>query len=372
MSNLDKGGVTVPTALHEKINAEFSKNDPRKLFSIASMQDSMDATQLEPRRALVGDFLHEREIALCVGQTGVGKSVLFLQVLNQIACGATPGQHYGLECAAPPQKVLYMDFENDVEEWKVRLGGMRVSENLFRADFSAEAQAAPTADEMVEAILHHIRKGGRVEGCKVIGIDNITYLFDGSQRDMHEESIQLFKLLNRVRKEYGVTFLIAAHRNKGDVHALELGSVSGSSKNIQFVQSVFGIAAAAGDGDTTGRVYLKQLKVRNRPAKWTSGNVLTAELMKYNGALQVVTSKEVYNERALLEGTGKSIRASILELLVEDPELSGGQIAEILGSTKRQNVNKHIREGSLREEARKMRGGDATDSSTYQQELAPF
>lgn len=365
MSNLEPKGIEPTKQLAKNVHDYLSKNDPKRLLSIVRMLDAMDATQLEPRRALVGDFLHEREIALCVGQTGVGKSVLFLQVLNQIACGATPGQHYGLECGAPPQKVLYLDFENDAEEWKVRLGGMRVSENLFRADFSAEAKAAPTADDMVQAIIQHVSEGGAAEGCKVVGIDNITYLFDGSQRDMHEESIQLFKLLNRVRKEYGMTFLIAAHRNKGDVHALELGSVSGSSKNIQFVQSVFGIAAAAGDGDATGRVYLKQLKVRNRPAKWTSGNVLSAELMKYNGSLQVVTSKEVYNERALLEGTGKSIRASVLELLVEDPERTGVEVAELLGCTSSQNVNKLIREHDLRNEARKMRGGS-------QPELPPF
>lgn len=362
MSKIDKIGAQVAPEVAKLVEAAMQKRQARPLFEVQQLAKALDEIELVPRLPLVGDFLYQREIGLCVGQTGVGKSVLFMQVLNQVAKGETPGQHYGLECKAPPQKVLYLDFENDVEEWKARLGSLNLSPNLYRADFSTEAEGAPSAEDIVQAIVDLIKPGAPLDGCTVVGIDNITYLFDGSQRDMHEESIQLFKLLNRVRKEYGVAILIAAHRNKNDVHALELGSVSGSSKNIQFVQSVFGIASATGDDDSSGRVYLKQLKVRGRQAKWTSGNVLTGRLTTYDGALQVVTDRECYNERALLDGTGKSIRAAVLELLVQDPERSGSSLADELGGT-RQNVNKLISTHDLRNEARRMRSDNGQTSA---------
>jgi len=328
----------------EGINSRASKRP--QLFTVERFSELLARTTSEPTRSLMGSFWHEREIVLMAGQTGIGKSAVALDVANRIAAGNQAHQMHGFEVNTEPQKVLYMDFENDPEEQKQRTEGVTLHPNLWRADICADyASANPTAAEILDGIVELIRPGGAVENCRVVIIDNVSYLFDGAGRDMHEETTQLFKALNQLRKQHGVAFMVVAHRNKGDNAAITTNAVAGSSSMTRFVQAAFGMAQWV---DDASRLYFRQIKAgRTRPMKWTKDNVLTGQLSTRSGMLRVETSSEVWDESALISGEGKSNAAKVREMLADDPTRTGSSIANELGTTS-QNINKLIRAHNLR------------------------
>ena len=347
-------------ALKQRQNRTGEQGKKKPLFAVENWAELMAKTSDEPKKQLAGSFWHEKELCVFVGQTGVGKSAVALDLANRIATGKEGPQLYGFEVETDSQKVLYFDFENDPEEQKQRTKGVQMHPNLFRVDFSAESDTAnPTADDIIQGIKELLNEGP-CAGCRVVILDNVSYLFDNNGRDMHEDTKTLMKSLNQLRKQYDAAFLVIAHRNKGDFGALTINAVAGSSNMTRFAQSCFGIAEWAGE-EADGRVYFRQIKYgRARKKRWTSSNVLTGRLSAASGMLRVETSSEHWNESALITGEGKSIAARIREELEINPKATGADLARKFHCTS-QNVNQVIKRHNLREEV-----------DVYKQSEAPF
>lgn len=300
-------------------------------FNYERLATQMAIAPLEPTLPLAGEFWHEGELGILVGQAGVGKSALAVQIALGVATGKTtaPGLEVGLE----PQTVLILDHENDDRDIRSRITvEFDVPSNIWRADISPDV-----ALENLDGYLTHLESLIQSLGSSVIIIDNIAWLtFGSSQQDIHKEASALMRGLMRLRKKLDVSILVIAHRNKTDQGYLDISSIAGSSNVTRFVPSVFGIAHFPTDET---KLYLKQIKFgRGRPAKWTTNSVLVGTLQMENYLKVITEATEVVRERDLFQESGGSKSDMVRELLRES-RMTDGQIAEQLDVSK-QLVNR--------------------------------
>lgn len=285
-----------------------------------------------PTLPLAGEFWHEGELAILVGQAGVGKSAMALQIGLGIAMGKTTTP--GLDVGTEPQSVLILDHENDERDIRSRLDlNFQIPADIWRADISPDV-----ALHNLDGYLTHLEGLILALGTKVIIIDNIAWLtFGSSQQDIHKEAANLMRGLMRLRKKLDVSILVIAHRNKADQGYLDISSVAGSSNVTRFVPSVFGMAHFPTDET---QLYFKQIKFgRGRPAKWTTSSVLVGQL-QMDQYLKVVTdASNVVRERDLFKEKADSKSDMVRELLASEPSLTDAQIASQLDVSK-QLVNK--------------------------------
>lgn len=307
--------------------------DGKQFFTVERMVLQMGLAPTEPTRPIAGEFWHEGELAICVGQAGVGKSALALQLAIGIATGKTTAP--GFDVGTPPDKVLLMDHENDDRDQRSRISKhYELSSNIYRGDLSPDVAIDKLDNYLNELELLVLKLGTRY-----VIIDNIAWLTYGTNdKDIHKESANLMRGLMRLRKKLNLSILVIAHRNKGDREYLDIGSVSGSSNVTRFVPSVFGIAHWPSDEN---RLYFKQIKFgRGRPAKWTSSSVLIGELVMGN-YLQVVTNtNEVVRERELFKDEARENKSDLIrEVLMSGSKASDADLAKEYAVSK-QLVNK--------------------------------
>ena len=111
-----------------------NQDDHDHYFVGGVMQEQIDKCSNQPRRQLFGPFVLERQLNVLVGQTAAGKSVLMVQVLRGIA-----SEEYdaGFPCEASPLKCCYIDCENDTDDWRDRMNGERLPDNIIRKTLDA-------------------------------------------------------------------------------------------------------------------------------------------------------------------------------------------------------------------------------------------
>lgn len=301
-------------------------------FTYERLATQMAIAPTEPTLPLAGEFWHEGELAILVGQAGVGKSAMAFQIAFGIATGTTTAQ--GFEVGLNPRAVLILDHENDDRDIRSRIeSGYDVPHNIWRADISPDV-----ALENLDGYLTHLEHLILSLGVRDIIIDNIAWLtFGSSQQDIHKEAANLMRGLMRLRKKLDVSILVVAHRNKADNGYLDISSVAGSSNVTRFVPAVFGMAHCPGDET---RIYFKQIKFgRGRAAKWTTNSVLTGSLQMDNYLKVVTDASDLVRERDLFKDSGDSKSDMVRELLASEPNKSDNQIAVQIGVSK-QLVNK--------------------------------
>lgn len=285
------------------------------IFKGGSFKKQLETFKIEPRRALFGEFWRERELAVLVGQTGVGKSALAAQIALKIAEGASLSSlsKDGSEVDTPPQPVLFLDCENSIETWKSRLDEKTVPSNLFRfsIDMGSEFEGSFAREVVRSARLLLERTGS-----KVLIIDNVSWLFsDLPGSDIHVETSVLMKLLWQLKDETGTAILVVAHTLKGKgAQPFELGDVQGSSNLIKYLESLFAVAKVQG---ADSQRYLKQLKCRNRRERFTESSVAVFDLLMTGGALQYIRREELDSKEKLLLGGELEKREEIEQLLLE-------------------------------------------------------
>lgn len=300
-----------------------------KLLNISSLKRKIRALEIDEKRELYGCFWRERELALLVGSTGAGKSVLSLQIALSIAEGRSIG---GFGSACPPQPVLYLDFENDIEDWQKRTENYTLPENLLHADLAVNVRP----DEFIEGLRDSIIEACTISGSKVVIIDNITWLLSNTgakKTDIHQEAGALMQDLNALRKSLGISILVVTHTNKDKGFTpFTLADLSGSSRLQQFAQSIFALGRSY--SEPRGR-YLKQLKSRWDEMPY-SHQVAAFELEPREGLLQLVRRAELDGkEGAFLRDAEISVEEQIRNILAEEPELSAKDVSERIGCSQR-------------------------------------
>jgi len=227
-------------------------------------QTIKDAIAQPIPQKLYGDLWFEGETAILFADTNLGKSIMAVQ----IADGITRGRRGGVTGSeANSQPVLYLDYELSDKQFEKRYSAeyeqhylwdskfLRVKINPFFVDFEDfEKQMF----KEIEAILEET-------GCKILIVDNVTYLKMQST-ESGKEAMSLMKQLTHLKHKFSLSLLVLAHTPKRQhlSSPLTLNDLAGSKQLSNFADSIFCVGKS--HQDSTIR-YVKQLKARSCPVE---------------------------------------------------------------------------------------------------------
>jgi hypothetical protein len=298
----------------------------------ASLMGEIESHKHERRAQLFGPFWYERELAILAGKTGSGKSALAMQIAMSICTGRELGGFGPARCTNG-RPVLYIDFENEIDDWVERIGGapfFRELGELYRMRWDSSQRVTDWPETIARAIIEHRND----RGTEVVVLDNVSWLLDfGSDRnDLHERTALLMQRLDQVCKNEGIAVLVIAHTTKAKTFApFELGDIAGSSILQKYVRSIFALGETYGQ---PGGRYLKQLKSRQAAMEYHN-EVAAFDLRMHEGYLHMVRDEGRDGQERLHlktdapeQGTKKE---RILQYLREHPGASDNEVAEALG-----------------------------------------
>lgn len=217
---------------------------------------------------------YQGEVCCLFADSNLGKSIYAVQ----IACSI-----------AETQKVLYFDFELSDKQFQLRYTDETIGQchrfppNLYRVEIARDCPY-PQGDFEDELIME-IEKLSVETGCKVLVIDNLSYLCMTSEKG--EDAGRLMSRLMELKRKHGLSMLVLAHTPKRPLNMpITQNDLAGSKKLYNFFDSVFAIGKSAKDENLR---YIKQLKVRYGNFEYDSGNVIVCTIEKNGDFLHFVT-----------------------------------------------------------------------------------
>ena len=280
-------------------------------------QRLIDAKSIPPIKSLMGPFWHTNELAILFGDTGLGKSILAVNIADGLSKGSNV---ISLENQNTPLVTLYFDFELSDKQFQKRYTNVEgelyeFNDNFFidNIDFVelAEQNAELSFDEMLyKKIADSINK----IGAQVLIIDNITFLKSESSQDANV-AMQIMSQLNKLKVNFGISILVLAHTPKrSPINGITISDLAGSKHLSNFSDSVFAIGKSAKDKNLR---YLKQVKPsRSAECVYDSDNVLICELDKEDKGL-FFEFVGLSKEQEHLSSDGR--RAGVIDYLMPSP-----------------------------------------------------
>ena len=290
------------------------------MFTIKSANRTLSDAHARPNPdPLYYELWYEGEVYCLFSDSNLGKSIFAVQMAEEIA------RH---------QNVLLVDCELSDKQFQMRYTDRdtgilhKFPPGLLRAEINPMALNVKNYEEN---ILAHIEEAMQQLGCKVVIIDNLTYLCNNSDKGA-DAGIFMMKLMN-LKKQYGWSLLIVAHTPKRALSSpITQNDLAGSKKLYNFFDSVIAIGKSAKDKSLR---YVKQLKVRAGEFRYDSDNVIVYEISNADGYVHFQFRNFDSEYEHLRERTPEddNIRLdNVKELL--DKNKSYREIASILGISK--------------------------------------
>ena len=295
--------------LQKALQPPADKQEVASLFNIKTAGTWMQAASLRPRPKMIfGELWFEGELCICFAESNIGKSILAVQIADSISRGFAI-MPMPLELAA--QKVLYFDFELSDMQFYIRYADGNIShnfsDNFLRCEIDPEADTPSGYKSFEDFVIMEIERAVIAYGCKVLIIDNLTFL--GNETERAKDALVLMKLLQKLKKKHKLSMLVLAHTPKRDsTAAITKKDLAGSANIINFCDSAFSVAKGK-----EGERYLKQQKVRNVEERYNAKNVLVFDVVKENSFLHFRFS-DYDDEYKLLAGDTEISESKIMEL----------------------------------------------------------
>lgn len=255
------------------------------LLTVNSANEWLNMASKQAKPTMLFDcFWHENELCILFADTNVGKSIFAVQIADSISRGQ-PIQGFALE--AKKQPVLYFDFELSAKQFENRYS-INYAEHYLFDDGFLRAEINPDSNienrlSFEEQFLKSLKDYVTDTECKVIIIDNITNLADGTEKAF--QALPLMKKLNTIKRELGLSILVLAHTPKRDVSKpITRNDLQGSKMLINLCDSAFTIGESAMENSYR---YLKQIKTRATEFIYHAENVCLCELVKVHNFLQL-------------------------------------------------------------------------------------
>ncbi len=252
---------------------------------VRSFNQVMKAAKILPiPQMLFGKFWYEGELCILFSDSNAGKSILAMQIGNNISCGKSM-EPFELETQAQP--VLYCDFELSpkqlearyTQEWEAHY---EFNDNFYRADLNPDAELPEGFNDFEEYLNYSIEAAIIDTNAKVVIIDNITYI--GTENEQAKFALPLMKQLKALKNKYGLSILALAHTPKRDKSKpITSNDLQGSKMLMNFCDSAFTIGNS---NQSEHRRYLKQIKQRNTGQVYGEGNVCIFDIAKPHNFLQ--------------------------------------------------------------------------------------
>ena len=258
------------------------------------------------KRRLFGECWNEQELCVCVGDAGMGKTTLALQIG---LCIAKPSKYkhfeYNrenmdnhLDVTTPAQKVLFFNFEMDDYQIAKKFHGddemFLAPDNYDVVDFG---DSIMTLSEYQEEMEKKIVKSQS----KVIIIDNLSsFVAFGLKIEDNQEAVKILKWLKDLKKKLRISILLIHHppkRNK--LYAYTINDIGGSSAINRFIDSAFAIGEnVKGMGESR---FLKQLKSRNSKTRYKADSVILFEIKQNHNRILCSFSNELTSEQECIK-----------------------------------------------------------------------
>lgn len=279
------------------------------MLSIKSANRTLtEASMTANPKQLYGEFWFEHEIGCLFADSNVGKSILAMQIAEDIA--------------KTGETVLYFDFELSEKQFQLRFtdeqGNLHhFPSTLYRVQPDMNLIAA--LDEPFEdALMRNIENAAVETRARILIIDNISILC--MQMEKGEDSAVLVQRLRTLKNKYGFSILIIAHTPKRNMSMpITQNDLAGSKKLFNFIDSCFAIGLSAQGGNMR---YVKQVKVRNCEMRYGGDNVMVCHIEKVGTMVQfinmgtapernhlrMVNREEQIQEARQLSASGLSLR----------------------------------------------------------------
>lgn len=243
-----------------------------------------EAKQRPEPYKLFSELWHEGELCILFASTGLGKSIIGVQIADSISSGkCIPG----FKNEAPKQLVLYFDFELSDKQFEQRYSDNFKShycfdENFIRVELNPDADKPDNQTEE-DFLIQSIHNCIQNTGGRILIIDNITYL--RSDNEKAKEALPLMKKLKALKKKYNLSILVLAHTPKRDSsRPMTKNDLSGSIMLINFCDSSFAIGAGSADPNIR---YIKQIKERCTEKIYSEDNVIVCQVEKDSNFLKM-------------------------------------------------------------------------------------
>lgn len=295
-----------------------------------------DAKNLPDILKLFGDIWQKGEVALFFADTGVGKSIVGIQLLDSLTKGNNMTPHTINE--NEPLKGLYYDFELSDKQFYKRYSNdkgntYKFSDNFYidNVDF-AELYSKNPEKNLIEVLFEKIRLDVENLKIQILIIDNITYLHTQSTQDQNV-SLEIMRYLTELKKEFNLSILVLAHTpKKSENTPITISDLSGSKHLSNFADSVFSIGKSS---KASNARYLKQIKPsRSSEMKYDSHNVIEFQLELRDCFLGLYFSGFGTENENLSLGDEDDPKLIAISLKNSQPDLSLQQIADKVGKPK--------------------------------------
>ena len=313
---------SVIEAITGEIDEAFSKEKAVEIgmLSIKSANRTIeDASKRPDPEQLFRELWYEGEVCCLFADSNLGKSIFAVQMADEIS---------------RTRNVLYVDCELSDKQFQLRYCNQETGERhifpegMFRTEVNPYAIGAEGYEQ---AIINDIEKAATQMNCKIVIIDNLTYLCNSADKGV-DAGVFMMKLM-ALKKKRDLSLLIIAHTPKRDLSsAITQNHLAGSKKLYNFFDSVFAIGMSAKDNRLR---YVKQVKVRAGAFKYDASNVIVYEVEKVQGFLQF-TFREFATESDHLRSreTSEVNEAEIKVLTLSKDGMSCRKIAEEVGLSK--------------------------------------
>ena len=276
-------------------NEENDTNNDDGLWMTKANKAMEKAFKIKDRESLYKRLWYESEICVLFAMSNLGKSILAVQIANEIAKSG--------------KLVNYLDYELEDKQFQQRYTNNRTkqmfkfSDNLFRANLSVDF--ALNNNGRVERFFKKLEELSK-KGVKIFILDNITSLVDKIENG--DVVLDFMRRLKQLKEKYGLSILIVAHTTKKkDSTPLTQDNLAGSKKLMNFIDSAFAIGKSLVETDVK---YIKQLKVRYGKFTNDEDNVLLCKIVKEDNFPHFVecgyaVEKDLLNTKKSIANEGK-------------------------------------------------------------------
>ena len=228
------------------------------------------AKEKKTPQQLFGTLWHEGEVCCLFADTNAGKSILAVQIGNEIA-------------TVLEKTVLYFDYELSDKQFQMRYCDEATGEKAYFSPLFRRLECEPgMLPDNLDDILDSISRAVQRRGATVVIIDNLTWLCNACENG--EAAGYFMRRLLEMKRETGISVLVVSHTPKREPGMpLDQNSLAGSKRLANFFDSIFAIGVDCNE-PKAGR-YVKQIKVRSAALEYHEGNVLRYDIVRDHNML---------------------------------------------------------------------------------------
>ena len=186
------------------------------LFKVQSANKWLDESKTRPApKTLFDEFWFEGEICILFADTNVGKSILAVQIADNISKNKK-------EAFLPPeikaQPIIYFDFELSDKQFEARYSvksgdyfanHYEFSDNFLRAEINPDNYLPERFETFEDYLNFSIQQSIAETGAKILIIDNLTYLRNGTEKA--QDALPLMKHLKTLKSKFDLYSSFSTH-----------------------------------------------------------------------------------------------------------------------------------------------------------------